>query len=415
MSKKTLIGIIVVLTLAAIAFGLYWFSSNSKEGENFSFGDFFPFGNSQGVVGSSTENQNGNEENASETMEEVVPAPRIRKISNDQIAGSTLIDTSDTTVVRYVERGTGHIYEAHSDTLVQKKISNTTIPKIYEAVWVEKGDSLLLRYLKSDNETIETFYAKLGKINTETQEDASVGELEGTFLQTDIEELAISPNKTSLFSLVYGGSGSIGTISLPTGTKVSKTFSLPVKEFLVSWPKDSTLILTTKPSSNTLGYAYTLDSKNGSLNKILGDINGLTVLGNPTLTHLLYSEAKQGKVVLHSLTLKDGTVVDIPIQTFPEKCVWSKKETLVLYCAVPREITSGEYPDLWYQGSVSFSDKIWKIDLKENSTALIADTREEVSTEVDAINLLLNEKEDYLTFTNKKDSSLWGIQLNVTP
>ncbi len=418
MSKKILIGLIVTLILIAIALGVYFFFFSPKgEGGDgdFSFGKFFPFGNPQGVTGDSTENRGGNEEGVSTTTEEVVPAPRIRKISNDQIAGSTLIDTRDATIVRYVERGTGHVYEATSNTLSQKKISNTTIPKIYEALWTGKGDSVLLRYLKSDNETIETFYAKLGKSNSATEDSEVVGELEGTFLQTDIKEIVVSPSKVSIFSLISDISGSIGTVSLPDGTKISKIFSLPVKEFLVSWPKDSTLVLTTKPSANVLGYTYTLDSKSGAFVKVLGDIRGLTVLANPALSHILYSEGRQGKIFLNIFDVKNGSFAATPFQTLPEKCVWSKAETLVFYCAVPKEIVSGEYPDIWYQGSLSFSDKIWKIDLNTNTTTLIADTKEEAAIDVDAIHLSLNEKENYLTFTNKKDSSLWGIQLDITP
>ncbi len=416
MAKKIFIGLVIALVILIIALGAYFFFFTPK-GEtgsgDFSFSKFFPFGQSstrtsENVLG----NVNG-EENVSNVLD--LPVPQIRKISETQIAGFTLIDTASSTLIRYIERGTGHIYEASANTLSQKRISNTTVPKIYEALWVEKGDSLILRYLKSDNETIETFYAKLGKNQSSAEEGAPVAELEGVFLQTDIKEIAVSPSKTSIFSIIPDTKGSIGTISLPDGTKKSKMFSLPLKEFLVSWPKESTLLLETKPSGSVPGYAYTLDSKSGAFNKVLGDILGLTILANPTLSHIIYSESKQGKVFLNVLDIKKEIVAVTPFQTLPEKCVWSKKEKMVFYCAVPDNPVSGVYPDIWYQGSVSFSDKIWKINLETNATELVLDTTREIKTDVDATLLSFNEKENYLTFINKKDSSLWGIQLNPAP
>jgi len=44
------------------------------------------------------------------------------------------------------------------------------------------------------------------------------------------------------------------------------------------------------------------------------------------------------------------------------------------------------------------------------SKRTIADSRDEVS--IDAINLFLDNEEDMLFFTNKKDSTLWSLNLN---
>ncbi|MDP2705186.1 MAG: hypothetical protein U1D31_02960 [Patescibacteria group bacterium] len=411
MLKKFLIPVIIFVIIAG-ALGAYFFFLQNKNPNNTFFGDLFPFGqgpdlgNGSTVTESGGENGNGNEE------ANILPAPQIRKITGEQVAGVTLIDAASTTVIRYIERGTGHIYEADALTLALKKISNTTIPKIYEALWTGKGDSVILRYLKDDNETIETFYAKLSKNSISGADGNSVSDLEGSFLQTDIREIAVSPDKNSIFSLVASVTSGSGVISRPDGTQ-KQTFPLPLKEWVVSWPTQDTVLLTTKPSAEVGGYVYTFNTSTGELGKITGEVGGITASADQSLNYLLYSESKQKSFFLNLLNIADKTITRSPSQTLPEKCVWSKKEKSVIYCAVPKTIPSNDYPDAWYQGIVSFSDKILKIDFENNTTSVIADTKEAVGEEVDAVSLSLNAEENYLVFLNKKDSSLWGIQ--ITP
>ena len=99
------------------------------------------------------------------------------------------------------------------------------------------------------------------------------------------------------------------------------------------------------------------------------------------------------------------------IKTLPEKCVWNKTGD-TLYCAVPKFIGSGEYPDSWYQGEVSFNDQLWKIDIKTlNATLLLDPVMITEGEEIDGIKLAIDESENYLFFVNKKDSFLWKLDL----
>ena len=85
----------------------------------------------------------------------------------------------------------------------------------------------------------------------------------------------------------------------------------------------------------------------------------------------------------------------------------------VLYCAVPTNLTAGQYPDTWYQGEVSFTDQIWKIDLKTGATTMLVDpVTIRGGEEIDGIKLSLSPDGKYLLFVNKKDSFLWKLDLN---
>ena len=83
-----------------------------------------------------------------------------------------------------------------------------------------------------------------------------------------------------------------------------------------------------------------------------------------------------------------------------------------IYCAIPKSITRGTYPDLWYKGETSFSDEIWKINVESGiTTKLINPITVIGGEEIDAIKLALDADENYLFFVNKKDSYLWKLEL----
>jgi hypothetical protein len=94
----------------------------------------------------------------------------------------------------------------------------------------------------------------------------------------------------------------------------------------------------------------------------------------------------------------------------PEKCVWGKASDII-YCAVPKSTGSAEYPDAWYQGEVSFTHQICKIDIKTGKAEIVADPAEIVGEEIDAIKLTMDTDANYLFFVNKKDSYLWELKL----
>jgi len=64
---------------------------------------------------------------------------------------------------------------------------------------------------------------------------------------------------------------------------------------------------------------------------------------------------------------------------------------------------------MWYQGLVSFSDYFVKIDTNTGDYITIANSVDE--TPVDAVSLILDKDEENLLFINKKDYTLWGLDV----
>jgi hypothetical protein len=296
--------------------------------------------------------------------------------------------------VRYVERMNGHIHKMFLDTRIKEKISNSTIPSIYEAIFDKSGQSVIYRYLSSDK-SISSFMATLG---------AEKGE----FLPQDITDLSVSPDKTKFFYLTENSNGVVGTIGIFDKPTRSVVFNSSFTEWLSQWATIQKIFLTTKPAYGVNGSIFILNSTNKTITKLFGGVSGLTTLVNPNGTLILYSNSTETGPKLGIFDIEKHSIRDLKLYGLPEKCIWGQDNT-TLYCALPNVITGIQYPDSWYQGLVSFDDYFVKIDALSGETSTIANSKNETS--IDATHLFLNNTEDLLFFTNKKDSTLWSLKL----
>jgi len=431
MSKKTILIIVAIFLL--ILGGLYAYGSyiqSPEEGGGGFFGEFLPFGKTPenpdkippntdpGEVGDVTTPEGpgtippiGN--NSPERI------PTLRRISQDPISGGIVfVKTTEeivsgkktkatSTLIRFTDRGTGHIFETSPDTLAHTKISNTTVPKIYESLWGKDGTRVILRYLESD-ESIESYNALLAaqKIASSTNIEVTAYKLEGDYLPTEITQLVFSPLKDKMFYMT-GNTTARGIVVNADGTRGTEIFTSPFTEWISEWPGTNTITLTTKASGITPGHVYTLNAQNSRFEKIFGGIAGLTTRTSSDLAYTLYSESILGGTTLKLYDIKHKTGLSLNIATLSEKCVWNKRST-VAYCAVPRQLPNTLYPDAWYQGKISFEDSIWRVNTGSQSAILVHNLN---GTSIDAINLFLDDSEQFLFFTNKKDSAFWSLRL----
>jgi len=341
------------------------------------------------------------------TQATATPAPTTKKTTT-KTTKVILPPTEFAPALRYVAKATGNIYETFADNIVEKQFTGTVIPKVYDAFFGNNGLSVVMRYLKPDGKSIETFFGTMPKevLGATTSIPAVV---KGSLLPDNIEDISVSPDAISLFYLFTSGNDLIGTtLNLATGKKV-QVFDSPFTEWLSWWPNSKMITFTTKPSSSVPGYMYSINpSSPKAFNPVLSNINGLTTETSPNGKLVLYADSNLTLSVYHTDTNVSNLV---GVKTLPEKCVWGSASD-VIYCAVPKSIPSNQYPDAWYQGEVSFSDQLWKVDIKTgNATLLVDPASASGGEEVDGIKLALDQSANYLFFVNKKDSYLWEFNL----
>lgn len=342
----------------------------------------------------------------------VTPEPdKFRQISAEPISGFSIIENIKTkqTDIHYILRANGNIYEAYADSPEQKRLSITTIPKVYESVWLPDGQKLIIRYLKDTTENIQTFSVKINPATTTLNEFE--GGVDGNHLPEKIGAVAVNPLGDKIFYLQNSLSGASGFLAKPDGLNKKLLFESPLIEWLVSWPKEEIIVMNTKASAKIPGYLYFLNSKTGTFTRIIGNINGLTSITNPTATQVLYSDSLRNNPRLYLYDVKKGESTLLPWSTFPEKCLWSNTDLNTIYCAVPKSFPAGEYPDAWYQGLASFSDDIWMIDTETAAATLVFDIENETNNKIDVTDIKIDKNDNYLFFTNKTDLTFWSLNL----
>ncbi|MEK7175582.1 MAG: hypothetical protein AAB693_02140 [Patescibacteria group bacterium] len=339
--------------------------------------------------------------------------------------GST--ETEFVPALRYVARADGNIYQTFADEIKEVKFTDTVVPKVYEAYFGNNGESVIMRYLKNEA-NIETFMGALPKEKFLDKSDfpstdksdfpktSQNMKIIGSFLPENILDVSVKPatsltppyTSSEIFYLLKIPGEVLGIISNLFNNKKLEIFDSQFTEWLSQWPNQKIISLTTKPSARVLGYMYIIDPDKKDFNRILGNINGLTTLMSPDGNFVLYSG---NNLLLQSYNIETKTSTSLGIKTMPEKCVWAKNN-IEIYCSIPNSVGGGEYPDIWYQGEISFTDQIFKINTETGKTNLLVDPISiEGGENIDGIKLALDENENYLFFVNKKDSFLWQLKI----
>ncbi len=410
MSKKFIIILIssvvglLIISLAAYYFILQEGTVDPVTGKSIGFRTFFPFGGNDEPTDTSTETET-EVETPTQTQNQN-PADftqKLRRLSVEPVSGAGLLDIKAGTVVRYIEKATGHIYEVEMFSPRQQRISNTTIPVVYDAVWGNSNNSLVARYLRENDVTVDTYSLNLKNISSTTETTTT-----GIAMPSNITDVSVFGN--SIFFLTQGETSSSGYLEPFDGTKQKLIWNSELKELLSQYVNAKTVSITTKPLEGTPGYMYFVDTGTGASRSILSNVPGLSTLTNPDATKVFYLSQDENAIV-YLYNISDKTSVSITPVTFPEKCAWSRKESNILYCAVPEDFIQANSLTNWYMGKISTSDSLWRYDLKENTSTILYDLAALVGAPIDVTKPVISENGQYLVFINKIDNSLWSLDL----
>lgn len=456
--KKFLLTLFIILILAAAA---YWYfvmrvvPSDTAEPDATQPG-FVPInrpGSPTGGGQSTTPGQTNNNGSASSTTPGTqIKIPTLRLLSDAPVSGYGASTTgklktpaaSSTTAIRWADRGRGNVYEALGNTLDIKTLSNTVVPKLYESLWNKNltgfvafglsdsdtaDDSLNGVYaelrsrnipvIKTATSTISTSSTSTSATSSNTQPAIQYNgssltpyELKGKGLPENVVAYAVSPKKDRVFLLINEDGAGVGYTMNFDGSKAVKIFSTPLTQINADWPSENVIAITTKGAADSRGFLYFVDPKTGVWKKILGPLPGLSAKVSTDAKHVFLSAAGNANNIISSIyTIQTGKGEDAVIRTLADKCVWGNFYKEMVYCAVPSQPVAGTYPDDWYIGNVSFVDKIWAINSLTNEIDLVSSIVDTSDRVIDAFNLGLDEKDDFLIFMNKNDLSLWSLDL----
>ncbi|MBI4114893.1 MAG: hypothetical protein HY445_03565 [Candidatus Niyogibacteria bacterium] len=295
--------------------------------------------------------------------------------------------------VFYIERATGHIFEITPQGDSETKISNTTIPQIFNVAWSPNNDGAIFHY--REGETI--------RIASTEFKDLSA---KGVLLPQGTIAFDYAPERSRIFYLVEGIDELVGIAADPDNTAQAEIMRLPDADFLVDWITPKEIAFLSRPSGEALGFLYRYNINRISFDKILGNIRGLDAKWSLDGSRILFSQYNTDtkKSLLFIYSMKTGAATSLNTQGFVQKCAWSK--TNKLYCASPVSLPDALYPDAWLKGQIQTSDRIIRIDIEMLSSQNI-----KTLPNLDVGDIMLSPEEDFLYFQNKKDGMLWSLRL----
>ncbi len=326
--------------------------------------------------------------------------PRLRQLTTKPVIGFTEVQATSTDPVDiyFAEAGTGHIYKIDLTSGEETRISNTTIGEAALASFSKDGAAVAIR-ARNDRRSNELV---LGLIDT------TKPGIEETKLKADVYDFTLVSSST----LLYTTKTPVGMVAHSRNwrTETEKDiFTIPFFEANISWGsnENSPHVVYPKPSYLLEGFLYQFSK--GKMERLPAAGFGLTAINTPD--YIVYTTTKDYITKSNIYDTTNETKVGAPIIMLPEKCVPDMKESLYVWCAYQNKKLDLGFPDDWNRGEMSFTDSLWRVNLKEAGADFLIDTLEESGREIDVTNMTIGNSETALYFINKNDNSLWMYEL----
>lgn len=341
----------------------------------------------------------------------------LTQISDRATAELFRINTASSSYVAFVEKPTGHLYQI-SESGTPIRLSNTTIPRIARVTAAENDQTLRLLITTAEDDRIGNSIGSLvrselpgGESFINPDDATGLSPLQTQTVSSSIMWPTISPRGTQWAYLSAQGEGSqLVVTSFATGSPVA-VYSSPLQEWLLDWPASTTITLLTKPASFVSGVFMAINPNTRVTDRVIGGVPGLTAKLSPDGNSVAYSGAAGQGVFLGRYHRPTQTVSRLPVQTISDKCGWGS-DSITLYCAVPKTLPAGSYPEHWYQGKVQFNDNIWQINTSTGEASIIFNPElANIRTQFDAVSLTPSASGEQLYFINKRDGLLWSLAI----
>ena len=305
----------------------------------------------------------------------------------------------DNKTVKYYLEENGHVFSSAFDGSGLESLSENELPGLSEIIW------------SPDRKKVIGIFQSITpkKYSYDYQTKKSV------LLNEGIKSIDWAPSSQKIVYHYETADGQYNNISIanPDGSSWRAIFQTRLTDLVVRWPAPDKIYIFNKPSGQTKGSLFAIDSGSGSFSKILSDLYGLSAKWSPDGQRMIYQATEEkGKNLKLYAAYSDGSQQkELPLKTLAEKCVWSL-DSQTLFCAVPVQLSEhAVWPDDYNLGRVAISDDFYIINASSLQKTKIAGSG--TTQSFNAQNLILSPNGDYLFFLNKKDGLIYNIKLDL--
>ena len=322
----------------------------------------------------------------------------LQQLTTRPVAGFVHIEMASSSMIRYAEQGTGHIYEIDMLTGKEDLISRTTLPRVRSAVFSDDGTMVALISL---HDTGKNMYAAM--IDVET------GTLVGGSLDTPISEVDnVSFVSDSTFAYtVNTNSEQIGyhLEVAEVESSYKEVFRVPFKDTQVVWGESETHLYNSS-AETLMGYLYEI--RGGTFYST--NVNGFGMIATVGDEYVGFQKRVDDNNVSGFVDRTTGEELGTSVQIVPEKCVFSNQSAEVMWCADTFSGYGNSITD-WYKGTLSMNDVLWEINIPELSATLKADLFAISGRPIDVTDIDISTSDSVLLFLNKDDNTLWKYDI----
>lgn len=318
----------------------------------------------------------------------------LQQLSTRSVAGFVFSSTT-ANLLRYVEQGTGHVYEINLDKGTEAQISLVTLPQTIEALFSPNAQTVV--FISNKNNAT---HISVGTIPNQREEEIGLIKL-----PLNAENIAFKDEQTLYFTLSTQFK-TLGYAYNLTTLVQSQLFAIDGGDMVIHWNgPEGAIYASPKPTEFLEGSLYVISQN--KLTPVTPSELGLTAfVGDESI---VTSHIVDGQYV--SELLSDDTFSRQPMLLLKEKCVFEKSSLNSAWCAGPLERTKASYLEDWYKGTVTSADLIWFADMDTDESSVFADLSALSGRTIDVTGMSINSKETLLLFKNKIDQVLWLYRL----
>ncbi len=370
--------------------------------------DFLPFGsNGSGstfkeIIKEITGGNNNNEDNKTQKknitkISENVAGAILTEVQ-DEVAGPTGKDINGkdiyemTQSIRYVIKENGYVYDYLPKYDKSYLISDTPIPKVSYAHFSPDGNTILFQYLEENLITEKSILGTLGKQNV-------------TLLPDNIISYAFSKSGKFAYTQKTTTGAKIIIKNTDTGAE-NQIYTTPITEWNLQFLGEDQLLITTKASEYSNGFAYTIDINTKKVSKLWSNITALTTKTSLGGKFILSAKTLPSGPEISLYDVKKGTPYKLDKMGMVEKCSFSQDET-ILTCAVPAKFTANPYPDDWYLGIIKTNDTIVRYTTENKNYHVVGSLSNELNKDIDVWELSTNNSGNIVSFIDKSNMDLY--------
>lgn len=320
----------------------------------------------------------------------------LSQLSTRYVAGFTVENNSENPSVRYVEKGTGHIYEINTGNGTEERIDGTTIAGTVEAYFDPTGETVIL-VSYSNNER---------KVNWRT----AIGQASNATLPADSYDFTWDQDGNLFYAVKTPGL----TIAYKnTSGNDTELWRVPLSDIRVLFTENGDYVVN-NPAPRLAGGVY--EVKNNQLVSVTDSKYAFTATAGSLGELFLYRyfDTEEQVAVSKALDTSTGQELRSSLASVPEKCAFDEVNYRV-WCASSFSFSSGdrEYLNKWYRGEVTSPDKLWVSSYNDLGSATLAvDLSEEAGFYIDVTDLKISADGNILLFRNKTNDALWMYRVN---